>query len=95
MAEPMHNPMPVAGYKPQSEANVALANELKYAEERLLRQIDDMMRNASSAVNPHGFDGRMIALGRTKTQEAFMWLVRSIFQPTRVRLPEDEPQAGE
>jgi hypothetical protein len=37
----------------------------------------------------------MIALGRTKTQEAFMWLVRSIFQPTRVRLPEDEPQAGE
>lgn len=80
-----HSGLPVAGYKPQSDAKVALVNENKIAEERVLRQIDKHLETDGFQVDP-----RMVALARTKTQEAFMWLNRAVFQPSRVRLPEDE-----
>lgn len=90
-----HDGLPVAGYVSQSERNVALANELKEAEERYLRILD---RLANDPYSPHSavppdayytFDGRCLALARTKMQEANMWAVRAIFQPTRIKLPED------
>jgi hypothetical protein len=74
--------LPVAGYVGQSPENVAVVNSNKVLEERILRQIDDMSTMA-------GFDQRMIALARTNIQQSFMWLNRAVFQPTRVRLPED------
>ncbi len=85
-----HQPMPVAGYTMQSQSNVDLANELKQAEERYLRlldKIDGLNKATATAV----YDGRCIALARTKMQEANMWAVRGIFQPQRIKLPEDAP----
>lgn len=78
-----HSGLPVAGYYPQSSENVALVNENKILEERVLRQIDKM-RNTGIAC-----DQRMVALANTGIQEAFMWLNRAVFQPKRVTLPED------
>lgn len=72
-----HNPLPVAGYTAQSERNVALVNQNKMLEERVLRQIDLHAKT-------EGLDQRMVALSRTKTQEAFMWLNRAVFQPKRI-----------
>ena len=69
-----HSGLPVAGYNAQSDEKVALVNVNKQIEERVMRQIDAMTG----------------ALARTKAQEAFMWLNRAVFQPGRVKLPEDE-----
>lgn len=76
--------LPVAGYVPQSDEKVALVNENKELEERVLRQLDKM-RAVGSA-----FDQRMVSIAFTGIQEAFMWANRAVFQPTRVALPEDE-----
>lgn len=80
-----HTGLPVAGYQPQSDEKVALVNENKQLEERVMRQIDSM-------VGADGIDQRMVAIARTKTQEAFMWLNRAVFQPSRVSLPEDNKE---
>lgn len=78
--------LPVHGYKAeQPDWAIELVNENKVLEEKVLRQIDAHVRNHDS----RHIDQRMVALSRTKVQEAFMWLNRSIFQPGRVRLPED------
>jgi hypothetical protein len=77
--------LPVAGYQAQSDENVALVNENKILEERVLRQIDKHVRNRDS----QDIDQRMVALARTGIQDAFMWLNRAVFQPKRVSLPED------
>lgn len=76
--------LPVKGYVGQSDKNVAIVNANKELEERVLRQIDSI-RNAGS-----DYDQRMVALANTKIQEAFMWLNRAIFQPTRIKLPDEE-----
>ncbi|MBX4911333.1 hypothetical protein HJA82_28905 [Rhizobium bangladeshense] len=80
-----HLGLPVAGYQAQSDENVALVNENKVLEERVLRQIDRHVRNHGS----QEIDQRMVALARTKIQEGFMWLNRAVFQPKRIPLPED------
>lgn len=77
-----HNGLPVAGYKPQSEDKVAFVNANKALEERVLRQLDGMKANPA-------FDQRMVAIAYTGIQEAFMWANRAVFQPGRVKLPED------
>lgn len=77
-----HKPLPVAGYSAQSDAKISLVNENKLIEERVLRQIDKMRTDPAN-------DPRMVALAYTKVQEAFMWLNRAVFQPGRVKLPED------
>jgi hypothetical protein len=78
-------PLNVSGYTPQTQSAVDLVNKNKEVEERVLRRLDEL------GELPHGVvDPRMYALARTGIQEAFMWLNRSIFKPTRVRLPEDE-----
>lgn len=72
-----HSGLPVAGYQPQSAENVALVNENKILEERVLRQIDKHFDSPE-------IDPRMAALARTRIQEAFMWLNRAVFQPKRI-----------
>jgi len=85
----------VAGYTAQPDAKVALVNSFKEDEERLLRKVD--------ALFPDGvqFGGerrdqdaqreqqRWRAIARTHFQEGFMALNRAVFQPQRIRLPED------
>lgn len=75
--------LPVAGYKPtQSAEAVAAVNVFKELEERTLRHIE--------ALEPTGqCDNRLLAVGRTQLQLAFMALNRAVFQPGRVTLPED------
>jgi hypothetical protein len=81
-----HQGLPVAGYKPQSAEAVALANEGKALEERYLRWLDKLMGHPAT-------DKRHVALARTNVQQGAMWAIRSIFQPHRADLPEDN-QAG-
>ncbi|MFE1598200.1 Acb2/Tad1 domain-containing protein [Methylobacterium sp. ID0610] len=76
-----HQGLPVAGYRPQNDANVALVNEHKAMEERLLRQLDRLQGT--------GHDDRWLAIARTHIQEGFMALNRAVFRPGRVSLPED------
>ncbi len=78
-----HTGLPVKGYKAQSPENVALANEGKELEERYLRWLDKLKANEET-------DKRYVALAFTGMQNAAMWAVRSIFQPGRIDLPEDE-----
>ena len=77
MAE--HQPLPVSGYKPQSEETVALVNINKRQEELALRTLDDLAQRSD-------IDKRWLAIGRTHLEQAYMAINRSIFQPTRIDL---------
>jgi hypothetical protein len=57
-----------------------LVNNNKLVEELVQRQIDLHLYNRDSS----DIDQRMVALARTKAQEAFMWLNRAVFQPERL-----------
>ena len=81
-----NQPLPVSGYTPQPDAKVALVNEFKQDEERLLRKLDKL---ASTLDNPFA-DQRWLAVGRRHLQQAFMEINRAVFQPQRIKLPEDE-----
>jgi hypothetical protein len=81
----VHTPLPVAGYTTQSDEKVALVNENKELEERVLRQVDRHVRSRDS----QEIDQAMVQLARRSIQEAFMWLNRAVFQPKRIKLPED------
>ena len=76
--------LPVAGYKKQSLNAVALVNNHKVMEERILRVLD-------SFKNDTGIDQRWLAIARTQLEQGFMALNRAVFQPTRVTLTEDNP----
>lgn len=79
--------LPVHGYKPtQSPEAIAAVNAFKELEERVLRHIDHL---ASTPGNEP--DKRLLAIGRTQLQGAFMFLACAVFQPGRIALPEDEP----
>lgn len=78
MTEKPHEGLPVASYKPQSEANVAAVNSFKQLEEQVLRALDDLEKNN------HEIDRRWSAIGRTGIQTAFMAINRSIFKPSRI-----------
>lgn len=85
MTSPTHAGLPVAGYKPQSADKVALVNEMKQAEEVVLRMLDDLASlTADDTVN-----GRWLQIGRTSIEQGFMAANRAIFQPGRVTLAED------
>lgn len=78
--------LPVAGYRPQSEEALALVNRNKEIEERVLRVLDDLYR--ARGVDP----GRLFE-GRRMIETGFMLVNRAVFQPGRVRLPEDAAPA--
>lgn len=84
MSNQQHQGLPVAGYKPQSEEKVALGNENKALEERVLRQMDQLAALPAGTVDPRWF-----SIARTQLEQGFMALNRSIFQPGRASLPED------
>jgi hypothetical protein len=89
-----HQPMPVKGYTSQNDGNVLLANEGKELEERVLRYLEKVDRNVvvmSMTNEEQGDRRRCIALAKTNTQDAFMWAIRGIFNPQRIKLPEDTP----
>lgn len=84
--------LPVKGYASQSDSKVAVVNVHKELEERVLRRIETLQRDNTAAASLNEkppYDPRMLALATTGIQEAFMWLNRAVFQPTRVELPED------
>lgn len=78
-----HQGLPVAGYVPQTDDKVAAVNRAKELEERVLRHLDGLRANPAC-------DQRMVSIAYTGIQEAFMWANRAVFQPTRVKLPEDD-----
>lgn len=93
----MNKGLPVKGYVPQSDNKVALVNEHKEMEERLLRRIDELSRQEKPAQGPGGeivsafaYHPRWLAIARSHIEEGFMSLNRAIFQPERIKLPEDE-----
>ena len=75
--------LPVAGYQPQTDDKVQTVNRAKELEELVLRHLDALMADQAT-------DKRMVAIARAGIQEAFMWANRAVFQPGRVKLPEDE-----
>jgi hypothetical protein len=81
-------PLPVAGYTTQGQLALLMVNTNKELEEKVLRRLDELQ----AAVDRFdaSIDAAMLAAGRSRIIEAFMWVNRAIFQPTRVRLPEDE-----
>lgn len=82
MSEPDIRGLPVAGYRPQNQVNIDLVNSNKIAEENILRILDLM---ATMEV-----DKRWLAIGRTAIEQGFMAVNRSVFKPTRVKVPGDE-----
>lgn len=84
-----HKPLPVSGYTNQSNKNIDVVNENKRLEERVLRQLDKMIKH-NMEVDAAGlgasaqFDPRFLALARTNLQQAFMWMNRAVFQPKRL-----------
>lgn len=78
----------IKGYTPLTDAQKALANEGKELEERYLRWLDKLagqdVRDGAPSCDPG-----MIELARVQMHGAAMWAIRSIFQPTRIKLPED------
>ncbi len=77
-----HAGLPVAGYQPQTDDKVQTVNRAKELEERVLRHLEALAADK-------GNDQRMVAIARTGIQESFMWANRAVFQPGRVKLPED------
>lgn len=78
-----HTGLPVGGYRAQSDEAVALVNTNKEIEERVLRILDELEGHP-------GVDLRWLRAGRTQIEMGFMAVNRSIFQPGRIRLPEDD-----
>jgi hypothetical protein len=77
-----HQPLPVAGYRPQSSDSVEMVNAHKALEEKILRVLDGYAGSTQ-------IDQRWLAIGRTQLEQAFMALNRAIFRPARVSLEVD------
>jgi hypothetical protein len=89
-----HNGLPVHGYKTQSDEKVALVNGFKQDEERLLRKLEAL--EIPSHTRDDGVlmvtkpDARWADIARSHFEQGFMALNRAVFQPGRVKLPEDD-----
>lgn len=77
-----HKPIPVEGYKPQSQFTIDVVNANKRLEEQCLRVLDSLALNAD-------VDQRWLARGRTQLEESWMAINRAIFKPGRVKLDGD------
>lgn len=83
MSDTEHAGLPVSGYRPQSAENIALVNDFKAVEERLLRTLDELAKEGET------IDKRWLAIGRTSIEQGFMAINRSVFRPGRVKLDTD------
>ena len=81
MQDASHLGLPVHGYRPQSTAAVAQVNQMKQAEERVLRALDNLATS-------EGIDPRWYAIGRTHIEQGFMAINRAVFKPGRVEVLE-------
>ena len=85
-----HKGLPVQGYKPtQPDWAIAIVNENKVLDERILRQID---RHKDKGAD---IDQRHVAIARTEIEKAFMSLNRAVFQPQRIKLPDEDFGGGQ
>ena len=82
-----HDGLPVHGYQPQSETRVDMVNQNKMGEELLLRRIE-MLQSSGYC------DLRWLIVAKTLLEQAFMAMNRAVFQPSRVSLPDDEPETA-
>ena len=82
-----HSGLPVEGYNLQTSDNIARANRLKQLEERVMRELDTIFHDTLCG-EIHA-DLNMAETAVRDIQQGFMWAVRSIFKPSRIRLPED------
>ncbi len=57
-----HQPLPVQGYTPQSQAKVDLVNENKVLEEQVLRQLDRLATITGVNGEPISIDKRWLAI---------------------------------
>jgi hypothetical protein len=73
-----HQGLPVAGYRPQSQANVDMVNANKLVEEHMLMNLD--------VLKTKDVDQRWLAIARTHFEQGFMALNRSIFKPERLKV---------
>jgi hypothetical protein len=73
-----HQGLPVAGYRPQTDAAVDLVNKNKKMEEAILMVLDVLAQTEA--------DKRWLAIGRTHIEQGFMAINRAIFKPGRVKL---------
>ena len=80
----MNQGLPVAGYQPQTDENIALVNVNKMLEEHLLRLMDELQGK--------GTDFRWLAVARTHIEQGFMAWNRAIFKPARIAMPGDDAQ---
>lgn len=77
---PVHEGLPVSGYRPQTSTAVQTVNLHKDMEERLLRHLDILKDGPA-------IDQRWLAIGRTGIEQAFMAINRAVFKPARIELP--------
>lgn len=75
--------LPIPGYTSQSSSAVALVTMHKHEEERILRHMDNLAERDD-------IDRRWLAIARTHFEQSCMALNRSVFKPSRVKLPEDD-----
>lgn len=75
----MNEGLPVKGYRPQDDSNVARVNHNKVLEEEILQRLDALSQNPE-------IDPRWLAIGRTQIEQGFMAINRAIFKPERVKL---------
>lgn len=71
--------------RPQPPMAIEAVNQFKYLEEKTLRMIDGLLSPGCIT----DVDPRLLMIGKTQLQGAFMFLARAVFQPERVQLPED------
>lgn len=79
--------LPIHGYQPQSDRNVALVNAMKKAEEGILRALDRL-------VGDPDVSGRWLSIGRTSIEQGFMAINRSIFNPARLDIDDLTVEGG-
>lgn len=75
--------LPVSGYQPQSDENVAIVNMNKQMEEYLLRMVDALSGDTGNL----SVDKRWLSIARTSFEQGFMAMNRAVFQPQRVPGP--------
>jgi len=68
--------LPVAGYQPQTQLNIAIVNGNKAIEEDVLHRLDNLALMQE-------VDKRWLAIGRTGIEQAFMAINRAVFKPQR------------
>lgn len=89
--DPKNGALPVAGYKPQTQAKVDRVNGFKQDEERILRKLDALRSDfrPDPETGVANVDINWLFEGRRYIELGFMMVNRSIFQPGRAELPED------